>query len=155
MNAFLNRPGFFGTRAAMLADLTLCLILLTAVLFTLGVFLARRKNFTVHRWVQTTAASLNALVVLGVMVHSFVTNILPGVPGKLAQRAYGVPVLHASVGAIGLLLGLFVVLRANGLVPRALRFKNYKLFMRTSYALYMLATLGGVLVYLQTYVIGG
>jgi hypothetical protein len=46
-----------------------------------------------------------------------------------------------------MLLGIFVVLRGNNLVPSALRFKNYKLFMRTSYALYMLATALGVIVY--------
>jgi hypothetical protein len=50
------------------------------------------------------------------------------------------------------LLGLFIVLRANGLVPKALRFTNYKLFMRTSYGLYMLATLIGVIVYIAVYV---
>ena len=50
------------------------------------------------------------------------------------------------------MLGLFVVLRANELVPQALRFTNYKLFMRTSYALYMLATLMGVIVYVIAYV---
>jgi uncharacterized membrane protein YozB (DUF420 family) len=47
-----------------------------------------------------------------------------------------------------------VVLRANKLVPKRLRFKNYKRFMRTSYALYMLATLLGVVVYLEVYVLG-
>jgi uncharacterized membrane protein YozB (DUF420 family) len=56
------------------------------------------------------------------------------------------------VGAIGLVLGLFVVLRGNELVPKSLRFANYKLFMRASYALYMLATLVGVIVYVIVYV---
>jgi hypothetical protein len=58
------------------------------------------------------------------------------------------------VGAIGLVLGTFVVLRGNELVPKALRFSNYKLFMRTSYVLYMLATLLGVIVYVLAFVLG-
>jgi hypothetical protein len=44
------------------------------------------------------------------------------------------------------------VLRANGLVPKPLQFSNYRLFMRTSYALYMLATVLGVLVYMTWFV---
>ena len=62
--------------------------------------------------------------------------------------------IHALVGLAALLLGVFVVLRGNGLVPKALRFKNYKLFMRTAYVLYMLATLLGVIVYVLAFVLG-
>jgi uncharacterized membrane protein YozB (DUF420 family) len=130
------------------------LILLTAVMFTVGWQLARRKHYELHRWLQTAAASLNAFVVIFVMINSFVTHILPGIPGKLLEGDYGVTTIHAVVGTIGLLLGIFVVLRANGLVPKGLRFKNYKLFMRTSYALYMLAALLGVIVYFEVYVFG-
>jgi uncharacterized membrane protein YozB (DUF420 family) len=154
MNNFLNLPGFLGTHASNLSDLTLVLILFTAVLFTIGWQLARHKQYGIHRWVQTTAASINAVVVLGVMIRSFITHILPGIPGRLLQGDYAVTTLHAIVGAIGLLLGVFVVLRANGLVPKALRFKNYKLFMRMSYGLYMLATFLGVIVYIEAFVLG-
>jgi uncharacterized membrane protein YozB (DUF420 family) len=151
---FLNQPGFLGTHAPFISDLTLILILLTAILFTIGWQLARRKNFEAHRWVQTSSASLNAVVVLVVMIRSFVVHILPGIPGKLLQGDYAVTTVHALVGAIGLLLGIFVVLRANGLVPKSLRFKKYKPFMRTAYALYMTATLLGVIVYTFTYILG-
>jgi uncharacterized membrane protein YozB (DUF420 family) len=151
---FLNQPGFLGTHAPFISDLTLILILLTAILFTIGWQLARRKHFEAHRWVQTSSASLNAVVVLVVMIRSFVVHILPGIPGKLLQGDYAVTTVHALVGATGLLLGIFVVMRANGLVPKALRFKKYKPFMRTAYALYMTATLLGVFVYTFTYILG-
>jgi uncharacterized membrane protein YozB (DUF420 family) len=151
---FLNQPGFLGTRAPFLSDLTLILILLTAILFTIGWQLARHKYYNAHRWVQTLAASLNAVVVLVVMIRSFVVHILPGIPGKLLQGDYAVTTVHAIVGATGLLLGIFVVLRANGLVPQEFRFKKYKPFMRTAYALYMAATLIGVIVYTEAFIIG-
>jgi uncharacterized membrane protein YozB (DUF420 family) len=150
----LYRPGFLGTHAPLISDLSLILILLTAIMFTIGWQLARQKKYETHRWVQTVAACLNAIVVLGVMIRSFVVHILPGVPGKLLEGDYGVTTVHAIVGMIALLFGLFVVLRANKLVPKGLRFKNYKLFMRTSYSLYMLATFIGVIVYLEVYVLG-
>lgn len=149
---FLNAPGFLGTRAPFYSDLTLILILITAVLFTAGMQLARRKHYRAHRWIQTTTACLNALVVIVVMIRSFITYILPGIPGKLLVGTYGVTTVHALIGTFGLLLGLFIVLRANGLVPAGLRFTDYKLFMRISYGLYMLATLIGVIVYIAVYV---
>ena len=153
MNNYFNRPGFLGTHAPFISDLTLILILLTAILFTVGWQLARRKHYTAHRWVQTVAASINAIVVLIVMIRSFVVHILPGIPGKLLVGDYGVTTAHAIVGMTGLLLGIFVVLRGNELVPMSLRFKNYRTFMRTSYTLYMLATFIGVIVYVEAFVI--
>ena len=154
MKAVLFGPGFLGTRALFYADLSLVLILFTAALFTLGWRLAVRKRFAPHRWVQTAAAALNTLVVLAVMVPSFISFILPGIPRKLLVGTYGVTALHALIGLLGLLLGVFVVLRAYGLMPRRLRFRNYKPFMRTSYALYMLSTLFGLIVYIAVYVAG-
>ena len=151
---FLSGPGFLGTRAPFLSDLSLTLILLTAIMFTIGWQLARHRQYETHRWVQTITAIINAIVVLGVMIKSYITHILPGIPGKLLEGDYGVTTVHAIVGMIGLLLGIFVVLRGNELVPKALRFKNYKAFMRTSYAFYMLATLLGVIVYILAFVLG-
>jgi uncharacterized membrane protein YozB (DUF420 family) len=154
MKDFLNGPGFLGTHAPFVSDLSLVLILLTAILFTIGWQLARHRHYEAHRWVQTVTATINAIVVLGVMVNSYVTHILPGIPAKLLEGDYGVTTIHAVIGTIGLLLGIFVVLRGNNLVPKALRFKNYKLFMRTAYAIYMLATFLGVFVYILAFVLG-
>jgi uncharacterized membrane protein YozB (DUF420 family) len=154
IQTLLTGPGFLGTRALLHSDLSLLMILLTAVLFTIGWRLVVGKHFEAHRWVQTSSAILNTIVVLVVMIASFIVYILPGIPGKLLEGTYGITTLHALIGAFGLLLGVFVVLRANGLMPKPLRFKNYKLFMRTSYVLYMLATLVGVIVYITVYITG-
>jgi len=154
MRDFLNGHGFLGTNAPFLSDFSLILILLTAIMFTIGWYLAKQRRYEAHRWVQTVAATINAIVVLGVMINSYVTHILPGIPAKLFEGDYGVTTMHAIIGTIGLFLGIFVVLRGNERVPKALRFKNYKLFMRTSYALYMLATLLGVVVYVMAFIFG-
>jgi uncharacterized membrane protein YozB (DUF420 family) len=148
---FLAGPGFLGTHAPFHSDLALVFILTSALMLTLGVLLAIRRQFEVHRWVQTTAAILNTVAVLTVM---FITYILPGIPAKLLEGSYGVTTVHALVGTAGMLFGIFVVLRANGLMPKKLRFKNYKLFMRIAYALYMLATVLGIVVYVAVYVYG-
>ena len=154
MGNFLDQLGFLGTKAPIRSDITLVLILITSVLFTIGWQLALRKRYEAHRWVQTTAAILNAIIVLLAMINIFIIYILPGIPAKLFQGSYGATTLHGLVGAIGLVLGVFVVLRANNLMPKSLRFKNYKRFMRISYGIYMFATLLGVIVYIMAYIIG-
>ncbi len=151
MLAFLRSPGFLGTKASMLVDLELSALVLAALLFSVGWRLAVAKRFRAHRWTQTSAATLNAFVVLGSMLSSFWSYVRPGIPARLDQAYVWVPTVHAAVGLITFLLGVFVVLRANGLVPQRLRFTNYKAFMRVSYSLYMLATMLGIGVYLVWY----
>ena len=65
---------------------------------------------------------------------------------------FGVTVMCWSAGgALGLLLGVFVVLVGHELLPQRLRFVNYKPYMRGAYALYMLGTVMGVVVYVVVY----
>jgi hypothetical protein len=88
------------------------------------------------------------------MIKSFLIYILPGLPAKFFEGSYGITTIHAFIGAIGLVLGIFVDLRGNGLVPKALQFNDYKLFMRTAYALYMASTAIGIALYIIVYVYG-
>ena len=147
MNEFLYQPGFLGTRASRAEDLTLLMMLAIAALFSLGVVLAIKHRYQAHRWVQTSAATLNALLALWMMVPVFSTIILRRQGGVHPGYFYLVTSIHALVGLTAIIFGLFVVLRANGLAPKALRFKNYKPYMRSAYALYMLATALGVAIY--------
>jgi len=78
MKNLLASKGLLATHAPLISDITLVLILLTAILFTIGWQLARHKHFDAHRWVQTSSATLNALVVLSVMVNIFILHILRG-----------------------------------------------------------------------------
>ncbi len=151
VSSLLQGAEVLGAKAALGAKVSLIAMVLAAVLFTIGWRLAVRKRFEAHRWVQTAAVCLNAIPVLAWMIRSFVRYIVPEIPARLGQRTYAVTTVHALVGALGLILGVFVALRGNELVPARLRFSNYKLFMRSSYALYMLATLTGVIVYVVAY----
>jgi uncharacterized membrane protein YozB (DUF420 family) len=151
MFSYLEAHGFLGTKAGLGADLTLVLSIVAAVLFTIGVVLAKRGKLEAHGRMQTAAVCLNAILVLLWMVRSLVVYILPEIPAKLGERSYAVTTVHAVAGLIGVLLGVFIVLRANDLVPLKLRFTDYKPWMRISYVLYMLATLGGVVAYVLIY----
>ena len=154
MGDVFRGTGLFGLTTPFGANLSLVVMLVAAVVFTIGWRLAVKKQYGRHRWVMTVAVCLNASLVLGWMVRYFVLYVVPEIPARLGQATYAVTTVHAAVGAIGLCLGVFVALRGNGLVPKALRFNDYKLFMRTSYALYMLGTLLGVVVYILVYVPG-
>ncbi len=152
MTELLHQPGFFGTAANFAADATLTAMLMVGLLFTIGAGLAHLHRYTAHRWVQTTAASLNAILVLWLMILPYWNFVLPEIPGRIDERFYAVTTLHAVVGALALPFGLFVVLRGNELVPQRLKFRNYKGFMRVAYTLYILQILIGVWVYFTAYV---
>jgi uncharacterized membrane protein YozB (DUF420 family) len=163
MTDILHQPGFLGTSANWAADMTLLLSALVALLLTAGAVLARRGQYGAHRWVQTTAVLLNAVLVLWLMVLPFRDFVASAAPAELPSSAVLVAAplspaallttrIHALFGTVTLLLGVFVMLRGNGLVPRFLRFENYKAFMRVSYGLYMITTLIGLFVYITWFV---
>ena len=67
---------------------------------------------------------------------------------KLGNRVNVAAAAHVVVGGLALLLGIYVVLVAGTpLVPKALRFSNYKAWMRTLISVWWLALLLGVLTY--------
>ena len=152
MNELLHQPGFLGTAANWAADFTLMMMILFAALLTIGVVFAVKKKYDTHRWVQTSAVILNIIFVLWMMVLPYRDFIAPGIPQQLSETFYWLTTLHALVGAVAFVLGVFVVLRANGLMIKALQFNNYKLVMRISYTLYILTVLLGIAVYVVWFV---
>lgn len=152
MTAMLHQPGFLGTNANLAADVTLVLMLFVALLLTIGFVLARRRRYVQHRWVQTSAVTLNAILVLWLMILPFRDFVIRDQGGPRPQIFYLVTIAHALFGAVAFPFGVFVALRGNELVPKALKFNNYKLFMRVAYTLYMLTTILGVWVYITWFV---
>lgn len=132
--------------------MTLLIMLLIALIFSIGAWMAVRGKYAVHRLLQTTAVILNLILVLWMMILPYRDFVAPGLPQRINERFYFVTTLHALLGFSALVLGIFVTLRGNGLMIKPLRFNNYKLFMRISYGLYMLATLVGIWVYFTWFV---
>ena len=147
MNDLLHRPGFLGTNANFAADMTLLLSLLVALLFSFGFYLARRGRYDAHKWVQTSGAVLNIILVLWLMILPYRDFILRDSGGPREGIFYTVTTIHAIVGFFAFVFGNFVVLRGHSLVPQRLRFNNYVPYMRSAYALYIITTLLGVGVY--------
>lgn len=152
MTELLHQPGFLGTSANWAADMTLMVSVLVALILTAGAMTAVWGKYTIHRVLQTIGVILNAVLVFWMMVLPFRDFVAPGLPQRLNESFYFVTTLHAAVGFTALFFGIFVALRGNGLMIKLLRFNNYKLFMRISYGLYMLATLIGIWVYFTWFV---
>ena len=147
MTEFLHQPGFLGTNANFAADMTLVLSVLVATLFSVGFYLARKRRYDTHKWVQTSGAVLNVILVLWLMLLPYRDFVLRDSGGPREAVFYSVTSLHALVGLVAFVFGNFVVLRGHKLVPKQLRFKKYKPFMRTAYGLYMTTTALGLGVY--------
>lgn len=145
----MNGPGFLGTNATMLADLTLvAYVLLIAPAMIVGFVFARRKMFVPHHKVMmTTIVIVNWLLILFVMAASFAAR-------GPADR----PIPHFIAGGLAQLVGTYLVIlmwtektRFAGILPEALRVKNIKLVMRTTLVLWLITVVLGVVIYLSTY----
>jgi len=171
MTEILHAPGFLGTNANFAADMTLVLSILVALIFSSGALIAKRAQaierkfqktdpgfgqakilFRRHRWVQTGGAVLNVILVLWLMVLPYRDFVLRDSGGPRVSLFYAITTAHAVVGLFAFLFGNFVVLRGNNLMIAALRFNNYKPYMRIAYFAYMLTTLLGLWVYVTWFI---
>ena len=148
--------GFLGTGATLRADLNLIVQLAMGLALVVGMFLARRKQFRAHKYCQSSVMVLNLVMIFLIMAPSFHKQVEPQLPGGLKDSYYLVPYLHAILGTIAEVLGVYIVLvAATKLVPKKLRFKRYKPWMRTELALWWVVVLIGVCTYYVWYIGSG
>jgi hypothetical protein len=116
-------------------------------------FLARRRYFRIHGWTQSTVLLLNLVAIGSVMLPSFRRQVSPHVLSGWQDAYYAGAMIHAGLGGVVELLGLYVVLVAGtNLVPTRLRFRNYKVWMRTTLALWWVVVVLGAGLYALWYV---
>lgn len=139
--------GFLGTKATFAQDVSLVGSIIVAIAFTIGAYLAVKGYYASHRWLQTGAAAANLALVFGVMIPSLLA-VTPDENLTLPAAAFVAMPAHEVIGTVAMLFGVYVVLVGNGWLPARWRFTNYKPFMRIAFALYWVATVAGVAVYL-------
>jgi plastocyanin len=145
--------GFLGTGATFRADINLIIQVAMGLALLVGMGLARRKNFRAHKYCQSSVMLLNLLMIFLIMAPSFHKQVEPQLPAGLKQAYYLVPYVHAALGTIAEALGLYIVLvAATKLLPKKLRFKRYKVWMRTELALWWIVVLIGVSTYYIWYI---
>jgi uncharacterized membrane protein YozB (DUF420 family) len=149
----LTGPGLFGTHAGVLSDITLIIVLIVVGLFTTGFLMARNRNLLAHRRTQLIAFTTILIVALTLMVPSFRAYVLNNEGGQQPGYFYVITILHATLGAIGLLTGIYIVLGAGLLGPNVLPLRFYKPVMRFAFVMFALSAVTGILVYTTWYVI--
>src|SRR5262245_13120663 len=145
--------GFLGTGATFAADVNLLVQLAMAGTLLVGTLFARRKRYTAHGICQTTVLLLNLVMIALVMGPSFYVQVMPRLTVHWGKRYYAVAVGHAVLGMMAELLGLYIVLVAGtNFVPRRLRFKHWRVWMRTELVFWWVVVLTGLATYYWWYV---
>ena len=72
------------------------------------------------------------------MIRSYWLYVRPDLPGNLSKSIDALTTVHAVAGLVGVVLGLFVVIRANQLTARGESVARYKGWMRAAYIVYLL-----------------
>jgi uncharacterized membrane protein YozB (DUF420 family) len=121
------------------------------LLLSTGVLLAKAKRFRLHAMVQCAVVLLNLGLILRIMLPSFRQQIPTALPPSWSV-SIAIVLLHAFVGTLAWLMAFYIVLVAGTpLIPRKLRFSNYRRWMRTAFVLWGAAFLLGCAVYYLSY----
>jgi uncharacterized membrane protein YozB (DUF420 family) len=144
--------GFLGTGATFSADFNLVAHLVMGMALLGGMLLARRRHYRAHKYCQSAVLLLNLPLIAFIMAPSFRDQVQPKLPGSLGDRFYAVATVHAVIGVLAQVLGLYILLAAGTtLIPPRLRFRRYKPWMRTELVLWWIVVLVGVGVYAVWY----
>jgi uncharacterized membrane protein YozB (DUF420 family) len=153
VSCFFPDRGFLDTGATFGADINLVLQLIMGAALIAGVFLARQKRYKAHGICQTTVLLLNLVMIGLVMWPSFQQQVAPALSNGLHKRYYQAAIVHTGLGITAEALGLYIVIAAGtNLLPQFLRFKHWKLWMRTELVLWAIVLLSGVGTYCAWYI---
>jgi hypothetical protein len=137
--------GFYGP-GTLAADINITLEVLLVLGLTFGAFLARSGRIESHRQNQTIWVLVNSVLVALIMAPSFGSNF------KLKSVADAHPdtlitALHAVLGTLTVIAGLWLVLQMNDVLPERLHVMWWKNLMRVTLAGYWIVALLGLAIY--------
>lgn len=144
--------GFLGTWAGFPADLNLVIQLTMGISLIAGGLLARAKRYVAHGVCQTIIVVLNLVMIAVYMAPSFGERVMPRLSTHLGKRHYAIATLHAALGTVAELLGIYILLAAGtNILPPSWRFTRWKLWMRIELVLWWLVIFMGILTYYVWY----
>ncbi|MCI4339087.1 MAG: hypothetical protein L3J68_01980 [Thermoplasmata archaeon] len=113
-----------------------------------GMFVVRAGHVRAHRAIQSSMVLLNIPIVLILMLPAYLDYVLPGLPGSLGQSFYLFPTLMLIAGSTAEALGIYILLVAGtNWLPERLRFRHYKIWMRTELILWWAVVFAGIATY--------
>jgi uncharacterized membrane protein YozB (DUF420 family) len=118
-----------------------------------GMLLARRGRYRAHAWCQSAVILLNLVAITLTMAPSFRRSFAPTIPAAFHNSYYALAAVHAALGSVAELLGLYIlVVAGTSIVPKRLRFTRYKPWMRTALVTWWVVLLLGMGTYVRWYV---
>lgn len=141
--------GFLGTDASFLSDLSLVLIWVFFIAAAVGAINGRRRRISKHCPVMATGSFLNWIPVLMVMIPNWLA-VASGTADTHAGIPTIAPLVHGVLGGVTQLLMTYTVTRMYWLEDLPPRRPIW--LMRATIALWVIAVLGGTVVYLTLYV---
>lgn len=166
MNPYLEPPGFLGTGASLLADITLVAYLLLIIpLMIVGFVFARRgQHRPHHKWAMTLVTLINWVLIIFLMFAAYNFDVAPNFPQQPDNTRYLLPVVHGFLGIPAQLLATFIVIRMfledHNVARAKVRgetdtsrywFRSAKPVMRLTLLLWLATATLGVLSYLTRY----
>ena len=144
-----DKAGFLGS-GGLNADINLVLEMLLVLGLTFGFYLARKGNIEAHRVNQTIWVMVNAALVACIMAGSILSFKLKSI-AELADPGIGITWLHALIGTITFVAGLWLVLQMNDILPKRFHIAWWKNLMRMTLAGYWAVALLGFATYYYWY----
>src|SRR6266850_156553 len=138
-------PGIFGP-GPLIADVNLTLEVLLVAGLSYGFVLARRGNIDAHQINQTAWVAINLALIVFVMASSM-QDVRIAKPADFSEARIVVTWLHAAVGVVTALAGLWLVMQMNNILPARWHLKGWKNLMRAALAGYWLTALLGFITY--------
>lgn len=163
---YLNTPGFLGTGAGLLADLTLLayLLLLIPGMIAGLVFARRGQHRPHHKTAMIVITAINWVLIIFLMIAVYRTDVAANFPAQPGVPRYLMPTIHALFGLPAQLLATFIVVRmlredsqvaaAKGRGEKDVSrywWKSAKPIMRLTLALWLITASLGVITYLVRY----
>jgi len=149
----MQETGFLGTAAPRAADITLLVEIGMGTALLAGTLLARAGRFRLHAACQSAVVLLNSVLIVLMMIPAFHHQVFPKLPGRITKPFYAVATMHAAMGGVAEIAGLYILLAAGtNLLPKTLRITRYKVWMRSVLAIWWLALLLGFATYTRWYV---
>ncbi len=131
-------------------DTTALIELAMGSALVVGTILARKGRYRAHAVCQAAVVLLNIWVVAASMTPVFYRKVVAALAAGSVSTHYLLAAVHGVVGLVAELLGVYILLVAGtSLMPRRLRFVDYKPWMRSGLAIWCLALLLGFAVYLS------
>jgi hypothetical protein len=140
-----DAPGFFGS-GTLRADINIILELQLVGGLTFAMLLAKSGNIGAHRVNQSAWVIVNAVLVALIMIPSIRTLKLAHL-SDLGNSGNLIVVIHAAIGALTLIAGLWLLLQMNDILPARWHLRGWKTLMRATLAGYWAIALLGIATY--------